>query len=47
MSARCGLYGSPVTLLRPVVQFTFIDGGWPRSAIVAGALKSAIRNFGW
>ena len=47
MSARCGLFGSPVMLLRPTLQFTFIDGGWPPSASVAGALKSAIRRFGW
>ena len=39
--------GSPLTLLRPVVQFTFSDGGWPRSASVAGALNSAISSFGW
>lgn len=39
--------GSPFTLLRALVQFTFIDGGWPRSASVAGALNSAISNLGW
>ena len=47
MEARCGTSGSPYTLLWPVVQFTFSDGGWPRSASVAGALNSAIRSFGW
>ena len=47
MEARCGMSGNPYTLLRPKLQFTFIDGGWPRSASVAGALNSAISNFGW
>ena len=46
MEARCGTSGSPTTLLRPWLQFTFIDGGSPRSEIVAGALNSAISSFG-
>ena len=46
MEARCGTSGSPTTLLRALLQFTVIDGGWPRSAIVAGAVNSAISNFG-
>ena len=47
IEARSGTAGSPATLLRPTLQFTFSDGGWPRSAIVAGALNSAISSFGW
>ena len=47
MEARCGMSGNPFTLLRPLVQFTFNQGGWPRSARVAGALNSAISNLGW
>ncbi len=46
MVARCGTAGSPTTLLRALLQFTIIAGGPPRSEIVAGAVNSAISNFG-
>jgi hypothetical protein len=44
--ARCGTAGRPTTLLRAVFQFTINDGCAPRSAMVAGALNSAIISFG-
>ena len=46
MEARCGIAGSPTTLQRALLQFTDIDGCPPRSEIVAGAVNSAISNFG-
>ena len=46
IEARSGTAGRPTTLLRALLQFTIIVGGAPRSAMVAGALNSAITNFG-
>ncbi len=46
MEARCRVAGSPTTLARALLQFTIIEGGPPRSEIVAGAVNSAISNFG-
>ena len=38
--------GNPTTLERAVLQFTSIEGMPRESEIVAGALNSAISNFG-
>jgi hypothetical protein len=38
--------GSPTTLERALLQFTDIEGKLPESASVAGAVNSAISNFG-
>ncbi len=46
MEARCGTAGNPTTLARAVVQFTDNEFCPPRSDSVAGAVNSAINNFG-
>ena len=46
MEARCGIAGNPTTLERALLQFTSIDGARRESEIVAGAVNSAISNFG-
>src|SRR5205085_5551005 len=46
IDARCGIPGKPTTLERALLQFTDIEGEPTRSESVAGALNSAISNFG-
>ncbi len=46
MEARCGTAGSPTTLERALLQFTDIEGCPLESESVAGAVNSAISNFG-